>query len=91
MDDNSLAGSLTEGGVGTSTLVFTSEANHAALGQNLMIRLVNLNVPDANALAADLEVDFDNVRLDAVSVSLPPMWPALVLACAGLVMRRRRV
>lgn len=90
-DDNSLAGSLAEGGVGTSTLVFTSATNPVALGQNLRIRLINLNVPDASALAADLEVDFDNVRLDAVSVPLPPMVPALALACAGLVMRRRRV
>jgi len=89
-DINSLAGSLADGAVATSTVVFTTPGGGIAPGQHLAIRLVNLNVVDANALAADLEVDFDNVRLDAVSVPLPPMWPALAAACAGLLLRRRR-
>jgi hapalindole H/12-epi-hapalindole U/12-epi-fischerindole U synthase len=46
-DLNSLAGSLSDGQVGTSTLVFTSDAAPAALGMPLAIRLVNLNVVDA--------------------------------------------
>ena len=89
-DTNSLAGGLGDGGVATSSVVLTTEGNPLALGQNLAIRLVNLNVIDPNALAADLEVDFDNVRLDAVSVPLPPTLPVLAVACAGLLLRRRR-
>ncbi len=34
-------------------------------GQALSIRLVNLNVQDVNDPAVDLEVDFDDIRLDA--------------------------
>ena len=90
-DLNSLAGSLSDGEVATSTLVFTSDAVHAALGMPLAIRLVNLNVADPADLSADLEVDFDNVRLGAVSVPLPPPVLLFTSACAGMLLRRRSV
>lgn len=90
-DLNALGSTLGDGQVGTSTLVFTSNANPAALGQQLGIRLVNLNVVDPSAPSADLEVDFDNVRLGAVSVPLPPMAPLMACAVAGLLVCRRRV
>ena len=87
-DLNSLAGALVDGEVGTSTLVLTTDGKPIAAGQNLAIRLVNLNVADLAGPGADLEVDFDNVRLDALSVPVPPM---LAAACAALGLRRRRV
>jgi len=90
-DLNSLAGALADGEVGTSTVVFTSGAFHAALGLPLAIRLVNLNVADPTDTSADLEVDFDHVRLGAVSVPLPPSALLFVTACVGLLMRRCRM
>ena len=44
---------------------------HPQLGQDLTIRLVNLNVQDLNDPVVDLEVDFDDVRLDATVVPAP--------------------
>lgn len=90
-DVNSLAGVIADGAVGTSTVVVTTGANPLGIGQNLAIRLVNLNVADIAGPGADLEVDFDNVRLDALSVPVPPMLPMLAAACAALCLRRRRV
>ena len=59
-DNNTLSPS--EGTFETSTISFTTSANDNNLGQQLEIRLLNLlNSPG-------LEVDFDNVRLDATSV-----------------------
>jgi hypothetical protein len=56
--------------------------------------LVNLNVVDAGFPAADWEVDFDNVRLDAVSASVPEprQWVVSLLAIlfAGRVVWIRR-
>jgi hypothetical protein len=88
-DLNGLAGSLADGQIGTSTVEFTTGAAPAALGQNLVIRLVNPNIVDPLHPGADLEVDFDHVRLSAVSVPLPPMLPLLVLAWIGLLWPRR--
>ena len=50
------------------TSMFTVDvgAAHAQLGQSLGIRLVNLNVIDGAFPTADLEVDFDDVRLDDI-------------------------
>ena len=90
-DLNALGGTLGDGEAGTSTLVFTSDANPVALGQQLAIRLVNLNVVDPAAASADLEVDFDNVRLGTISVPLPLTVPLLACACAAMLVRRRRV
>ncbi len=78
-----------EGLFQTSTIQATIGAAHADVGAPLSIRLVNLNLQDVNDPAVDLEVDFDNVRLDAAPVPLPAtlfvMLPAALLLC-----RRRR-
>lgn len=89
-DLNTLAGSIAEGAFATSTVSFTTGAAHSHLGQQLMIRLVNLNVVDPLFPNADLEVDFDDVRLDATVVPIPPSLPLLAGAIAGLAMIRRR-
>lgn len=81
-DVNSLAGAIAEGTFETATVSFTTGAAPAQLGQALGIRLVNLNVLDPSAPGADLEVDFDDVRLDATRVPEPA---ALALLLAGLL------
>ncbi|MBX2851560.1 MAG: PEP-CTERM sorting domain-containing protein [Phycisphaeraceae bacterium] len=91
VDDNSLAGSIIEGGHATSTIIFETGATHAQLGQDLGIRLVNLNVvdtTDATTTAADLEVDFDNVRLSTEVV--PEPGTLALLGLGGLLIARRR-
>jgi hypothetical protein len=70
-DSNLLASSIMEGQWGQSTVSFATGGAHAALGQNLRIRLVNLNVIDPSFPEADREVDFDNVMLSAVAVPEP--------------------
>lgn len=70
-DLNSLAPSLDDGAFATSTVTFTTGASHAQMGQPLSIRLVNLNVVDPAFPNSDLEVDFDDVRLDALSTLDP--------------------
>jgi len=66
-DINSLAGSVDDGEFGTSTIVFTTGYNPQRVDQALGIRLVNLNHVDPLHPDSDLEVDFDNVRLDDAS------------------------
>ena len=90
-DNNTLAGSIPEGGVMTSSFDFATGADHDQLGEDLGIRLVNLNevdTTDATTTAADLEVDFDNVRLSAVAVPEPAS--AALLAAGVLLLGRRR-
>jgi len=91
-DDNTLAGSIAEGTFGTSTLSITTGNAPAQLGQALGIRLVNLNTVDPAAPGADLEVDFDNVRLDATAVPAPATAAllALGLLATGARAARRR-
>ncbi len=62
-DNNSLFGSIAEGEFVLSTFTFSTGADHPRLGEPLGIRLVNINEVDPTAPNADLEVDFDNVRL----------------------------
>lgn len=88
-DNNSLAGSIAEGEFETTTVSFTTGSTHAQLGQALQIRLVNLNVIDPGSPNADLEVDFDNVRLDASAVPEPGSFAALAM-CLGIAALRRR-
>jgi hapalindole H/12-epi-hapalindole U/12-epi-fischerindole U synthase len=64
-DINLLSGMIDDGEFETSTITFTTGAAHPRLGQQLGIRLVNLNQLDAAFPDSDLEVDFDDVRLDA--------------------------
>jgi len=78
-DLNALAGTIPEGEFSTSTVMFTTGATHAQLGQALQIRLVNLNVVDAAFPLADLEVDFDNVRFDATLAAVPE--PSTGMSC----------
>jgi hypothetical protein len=76
-----------EGTFALSTTTFVTGAAHPQLGQALTIRLINLNTPNSG-----IEVNFDDVRLEAVPVPEPStiaMGFAAVLA-VGLHLRRRR-
>lgn len=64
MDDNTLGGAIPEGEFRTSTVRVDIGAAHPRLGQTLQIRLIHLNIP-GTAAEPGIEVDFDNVRLDA--------------------------
>jgi hypothetical protein len=88
-DNNSLAGAIPEGQWATGTVSFTTGASHSQLGQALGIRLVNLNVVDPAFPAANLEVDFDDVRLDATAIPEPTTMVLLLAATAVLWFRRR--
>lgn len=92
-DNNTLAGAIPEGEFATSTVTFQTGDSHAQLGQQLGIRLVNLNQVDASFPAADLEVDFDNVRLSAApSVPEPAglIWVAAATMLLGLFIKSGR-
>ena len=67
-DDNTLAGSIPDGEWDTSVVTFVTGAEHPQLGEDLGIRLVNLNIVDPLFPNSDLEVDFDDVRLDALEL-----------------------
>lgn len=91
-DDNDLL-SIAEGEFMTSVVSFTTGGVDAQLGQELAIRLVNLNqIPAGNNPAApfDLEVDFDNVRLDATMVSEPMTLAMMGLGVVLVAGMRRR-
>jgi hypothetical protein len=94
-DNNSLAGTVPEGEFRESTLTYLSGAS-VSPGQALGIRLVNLNVIDPAFPAADWEVDFDDVRLEAVAASVPEpsQVAASLVLLAGIgghvVLKRRR-
>ena len=88
-DNNTFAGSIGEGLFSTSLLRFSTGASHPLLGQALGIRLVNLNVLDAGFPLTVLEVDFDNVRLSAVSaVPEPTSLLLIALMTAPFLIRR---
>jgi hypothetical protein len=90
-DIKTLAGLIPEGGWGTSTIQFQTGLAHAQLGQLLGIRLVNLNQIDPLFPGADLEVDFDHVRLDAVAVPEPSgLLTVLGLTAFTIAFSRRR-
>jgi len=90
-DNNSLGGLIPEGEFATSTIEFTTGAAHAQLGQALGIRLVNLNEIDPLFTESDLEVDFDNVQLDASAVPEPATsaFAGCGLLALGLLFRRK--
>lgn len=83
-------GSIPEGQFATRSVTFTTGATHALLGQALTIRLVNLNVVDPTAPNADLEVDFDNVRLGTVAIP-EPSTTLLLLSSGALALGLRRL
>ncbi len=68
-DDDSLGGFIDDGQWGTSTVTFVTGAEHSQLGEELGIRLVNLNQLDPSFPLSDIEVDFDDVRLDATPLT----------------------
>lgn len=77
-----------EGLFETSTIEVTIGASHAQAGQDLAILLVNLNQldqldPNFNPMD-DLEVDFDNIRLDAMS-AVVPIPGAFMMFLGGLM------
>jgi len=88
-DDNTLANVLTDGAFATSTVVFETGAAHAMLGEALEIRLINLNTADTPQFPG-IEVDFDDVRLDAVAVVPSPASSALIGLGTLLIAGRRR-
>jgi hypothetical protein len=72
-DDNSL--SIAEGAFATSTVSLRIGDSHPRLGENLGIRLVNLNLLPpgyTQQTSPDLEVDFDDVRLSATPIADMP-------------------
>ena len=74
----------------TSTIDVQIGASHAALGQALGIRLINLSLPGTPD-APGIEVDFDDVRLTATAVPGPASGVLVaVSALAALVLRRSR-
>lgn len=73
-DDNSLAASIPEGEFRTSTIMVDIGTAHPRLGQSLEVRLINLNIPGTPTEPA-IEVDFDDVRLDASPIPPPPECP----------------
>jgi len=81
MDNNTL--SPGEGIFQTSTVTFTTGASHPNSGQALAIRLVSLNGPG-------VEVNFDNVTLNAVTVPEPTSLALLSLGGLIALMFRRR-
>lgn len=84
---------IPEGEFRTSQVVFNSTGVDVSLiGQSLSIGLINLNIPDPIDMAADREVDFDNVILDATPIPEPSSFPFVVaggLCLIALLSRRR--
>ncbi len=75
--DSTSAGAIAEGEFATASLTYVTGSTGGVIGQTIGIRLVNLNdsnsdtdVPAGN----DVEVDFDNVRLDAVLLTPVEIW-----------------
>lgn len=83
-DNNSLLPA--EGQFLTSTVLLSIGGSHAQAGQTLAIRLVNLDGDNG------IEVNFDNVRLDASPIPEPAQATlaagASLLALAGVTRRR---
>lgn len=69
-----------------TTLVHHSGTNPSQLGQTLSIRLVTKNQPDVAGVSG-LEVDFDDVTLDASpSIGVVPIPPAALLPLGALLL-----
>ena len=90
-DNNSLL--IPEFAFSTSTVSFSTGAAHAQLGQSLGIRLVSLNTQQGTA---DIEVDFDDVILEATAVAVPEpttmiLFGTGMFALFGYARRRNRI
>ncbi len=70
-DDNSLAGSIPEGEFAETVIEHTTGASVPEPPPALGIRLINLNTVDPAYPLSDLEVDFDDIRLDASPAATP--------------------
>lgn len=89
-DNNSL--SIPEQQWDTSVVEYTSGASDALIGQPLGIRLVNMNVIPfgfTQATSPDLEVDFDDIRLNSAAVPEPGSASILVLGLLTVLGSRR--
>ncbi|MFO1327851.1 MAG: PEP-CTERM sorting domain-containing protein [Rubrivivax sp.] len=91
-DDNSIGALVPEGQFRTATLQFDSGDGGGLVGQPLTVRLINLDQkPPAEVVG--IEVDFDDVRLDArssIAVPEPAAAPLLTLALWAACRGRRR-
>ena len=72
-----------------STISVDIGAGHTAIGDMLGIRLVNLNETRGVAGPPDLEVDFDDVRLNATAISAPGAVTLGLLGPTALGVARR--
>lgn len=82
-DVNSIGVTIPEGQFRMATLSFDSDlAAPALIGQLLGIRLVNLKLPGTPG-SPNIEVDFDNVRLDVIPV---PEASSVAMMTAGLLL-----
>lgn len=91
-DAGALTPSLGEGEFATATVQLTTGSAHAQQGQPLAVRLVNRNLQGVPGVSG-LEVDFDDVRLDATPVAQVPIgaWAGAGLAAALLASGARRL
>ncbi|MDX1932549.1 MAG: hypothetical protein SFU56_08085 [Capsulimonadales bacterium] len=92
-DDNTLAGSIPDGTFALSSIRAVIGNEHQMLGQALEIRLTNLNRAQTPENPG-IEVNFDNVRLDASAAAPEPASLLLVVpggmaAIVRLAARRR--
>ncbi len=84
---------IPEGEFLTATVSIDIGLAHANLGDPLGIRLVNLNATPAGLEGdptLDLEVDFDDVRLEAFSIHAPGAALLLAAAVVAMTFRRRK-
>lgn len=90
-DDNSLV--IPEAEFATSTVSISVGAAHAQLGQQLGIRLVNLNVIPAGftqETSPDLEVDFDDVGLSSTPIPEPSSLLLFGIGALAVALTYRR-
>lgn len=81
-DNNTLDGSIPEGEFRLSTVSVTIPGTHPRAGQPLEIRLLNLNFP-GTLEAPGIEVDFDDIQLDAIACPTITTEPQSVQTCLG--------
>jgi hypothetical protein len=72
-----------------STISVDIGAGHTAIGDTLGIRLVNLNETRSVSGPPDLEVDFDDVRLNATAISEPGVAALALLGILALGLARQ--
>ncbi|MDX9911716.1 MAG: GC-type dockerin domain-anchored protein [Phycisphaerales bacterium] len=73
-DRNTLFGMIPEGEFRESVVEVNIPADHAQVGAGLEIRLINLNEDDPTSPQPGIEVDFDDVRLEALDAPCAADW-----------------